>query len=166
LCLVGFALDVTDGVAETGVPRPFLAADVSPRHRTAIDCQTRATRLPYCSALDPFAPFGTHDGRCPRAAAAADRSHALELTQEASSSVAVTSQAHCVKEIPVVGVRQPPTEQSRCLRCPRRARRLLPVQATATGYLKGLRSLLAPRFLAQLRGTCATVPRNWASHQP
>jgi hypothetical protein len=61
----------------------FLAAVVSPRHRTAIDCQTRATRLSYCSALDPFAPFGTYDGRCPRAAAVGDRSHALGLTQQA-----------------------------------------------------------------------------------
>jgi hypothetical protein len=79
----------------SGVSRPFLAADVSPRHRTAIDCQTRAARLFYCSVLDRFATF-------------------------ASSSVALTSSAHGAKELRVDVVRQPPTEQSPSLRCPRR----------------------------------------------
>jgi len=134
MCLVGFAADVTDGVAETGVSWPFLAAVVSPRHRTAIDCQTRATQLFYCSALDPFAPFATSSAKslgrrsisCFRVGAArptrASRwRHRRIILKSFRSSMCGNLQQSI---------------RHACDAC------LLPVQAAARGHLERLRSLL------------------------
>src|SRR5262249_38514686 len=87
------------------------------RHRTVIDCQTHAASLVWCSTLDPSAPFAMFEsnvrlGCRPISSFSAARAWPVRACR-------LKSAAHCAKRLPLVGVRQPPTESLPCQRCPR-----------------------------------------------